>query len=48
MIELHWMLRDYLGVRRALGYKLERAGRLLPGFVAFLEESGATFITTQP
>jgi len=47
MIELHRMLHDYLGVRRVLGYKLERAGRLLPGFVAFLEESDATFITTQ-
>jgi integrase len=47
MIELHRMLHDYLAVRRVLGYKLERAGRLLPGFVSFLEESGATFITTR-
>ncbi|MBA3396164.1 MAG: tyrosine-type recombinase/integrase [Deltaproteobacteria bacterium] len=47
MIDLHRILRDYLGVRRALGYKLDRAGRLLPGFVTFLDESSAAFITTQ-
>lgn len=47
MIDLHRTLRDYLGVRRALGYKLERAGRLLPTFVTFLEGSGAGFITTE-
>lgn len=47
MTDLHLILKDYLAVRRALGYKLERAGRLLPGFVTFLDESGATFITTQ-
>lgn len=47
MSDLHLILDDYLGVRRGFGYKLERAGRLLPGFVTFLEESGATFITTQ-
>jgi integrase len=47
MIDLRHILRDYLDVRRALGYKLERAGRLLPSFVALLEKSGATFITVQ-
>ncbi len=47
MIDLRQTLNEYLGVRRALGHKLERAGRLLPGFVAFLERSGATFVSTQ-
>jgi integrase len=47
MRDLRQTLSDYLGVRRALGYKLERAGHLLPGFVAFLEKSGAAFISTQ-
>jgi integrase len=47
MIDLRQTLSEYLGVRRSLGYKLERAGRLLPGFVAFLEKRGATFISTQ-
>ncbi len=47
MTDLHQILEDYLGVRRALGYKLERAGRLLPRFVTYLEESGAAFISTK-
>jgi integrase/recombinase XerD len=37
---------EYLLIRRALGFKLQLHGRLLPGFVAFLEDAGATFITT--
>jgi integrase len=41
----HW-LGDYLQVRRALGYKLERAGRLLPEFVTFVDQARAPFITT--
>lgn len=47
MIGLRQALTDYLGIRRALGYKLERAGRLLPGFVAFLQAKGGTFISTE-
>jgi integrase/recombinase XerD len=31
-------LRDYLALRRGLGYKMHDAGRLLPRFVSFLEE----------
>lgn len=38
-------LQHYLQLRRALGYKLERAGRLLPRFVAFVHQAGAAFIT---
>jgi integrase/recombinase XerD len=39
--------REYLQLRRALGYKLERHGRDLPRFVAFLEQQGASVITTE-
>lgn len=39
-------LDDYLAIRRALGYKLVRTGLLLADFVAHLEASGATAITT--
>lgn len=37
---------EYLAIRRALGFKLERHGRLLPDFVAFLEHAGASFVST--
>jgi integrase/recombinase XerD len=40
-------VEDYLRVRRALGFKLERAGRILPQLVAFLEAAGATTMTSQ-
>lgn len=38
-------LEEYLQLRRALGVKLEREGRLLPQFVAFLETLGSPCIT---
>jgi integrase/recombinase XerD len=38
---------DYLRLRRALGYKLERAGQLLPKLAAHLEAAGATTVTAQ-
>jgi integrase/recombinase XerD len=38
---------EYLQVRRALGYKLERHDGLLAQFVAFLEARDATVITTR-
>lgn len=37
---------DYLRFRRALGYKLERAGRVLPQFVDYLSAADATTITS--
>lgn len=37
---------EYLATRRALGAKLEDAGRMLRNFLAFLEQSQATLITT--
>lgn len=45
MSNLRDALRDYLTVRRSLGFKLEREGHLLPRFVDFLEGSGSPFIT---
>jgi len=38
---------DYLRLRRALGYKLERHGRLLPQLVAYLEAAGKRTITRE-
>lgn len=38
---------DYLRLRRALGYKLARHGRLLPQLVAYLEAAGASTITSE-
>ena len=46
MNPLHRVLQEYLAVRRALGFKLERAGYLLPQFTAFLERQGTDTITT--
>jgi integrase/recombinase XerD len=36
---------EYLALRRALGFKLEGAGRLLPDFVAFADQRASTRIT---
>jgi integrase len=45
MSKLRHALNDYLALRRSLGYKLERAGRLLADFVGHLEAAGADTIT---
>lgn len=45
MSDLYQLLRDYLSLRRFLGFKLEKEGRLLPDFVAFLDKSGSPVIT---
>lgn len=45
MIELHTALKEYLTLRRQLGFKLRDEGRLLPKFVLFVEQEGASFIT---
>jgi integrase/recombinase XerD len=36
---------DYLDLRRALGFKLAKEGRLLPDFAAFAEAAGADTVT---
>lgn len=38
-------LADYLALRRSLGYKLERAGKLLAQFVGYLDALGAQTVT---
>ena len=47
MNKLHKAVCDYLSLRRAVGYRLEREGSWLPDFVSFLERSGSEFITTK-
>jgi len=47
MTALERRLEEYLAVRRALGYKLERAGKLLALFLAWLDQRGAEAITTE-
>jgi hypothetical protein len=46
MSTLSQAVQDYLEMRRALGYKLAEHGRVLPQFVAFLEQRDAPLITT--
>jgi integrase len=38
---------DYLRLRRGLGFKLERAGQVLPQLVAYLQAAGATTVTRE-
>lgn len=47
MSHFHDAVDDYLTVRRSLGYRLERHGRLLPDFADYLEQTGTTTITVQ-
>ena len=46
MTKLKKALEEYLAVRRALGFRLRLAGRLLDRFVEFAERKQASFITT--
>lgn len=46
MTTLRRALAAYLQTRRALGFQLKREGELLPQFVAYLDELGASFVTT--
>ena len=47
MSRLGRQVEQYIQLRRALGYKLEREGRLLPDFATFLEGTGVTHITSE-
>lgn len=47
MSPLQATLRDYLRVRRQLGFELKKDGRLLEGFVDFVEQAGEQRITTE-
>lgn len=44
MSQLSLALEDYLRLRRSLGYKLQRAGQLLAGFVTYSEAAGAEHV----
>jgi integrase len=47
MSHLRNALADYLTLRRALGYKMDKAERLLGQFVAFAEDRGETHVRTE-
>jgi integrase/recombinase XerD len=47
MTALHDAVADYLTIRRALGFKLVEHERLLNDFAVFLEQTGASTITTE-
>jgi len=47
MSALRAKLNDYLALRRSMGFKLERAGKLLAQFVAYYEAAGAKIVTIQ-
>jgi integrase len=46
MSQLSCHISDYLAMRRALGFKLDKEGRLLRDFAAFAESAGASTVTT--
>jgi len=45
MTSLRTAVKDYLELRRNLGFKLVKAGKDLSDFIAFLEQKNETFIT---
>ena len=47
MTTLRQALSDYLQVRRRLGFEMPQDGRLLEGFIDFLERAGSARITTE-
>ena len=47
MNTLREALREYLALRRGLGFKLDHTGLVLSRFVAFMEEHQALHITTR-
>lgn len=47
MSALFAALEDYLALRRSMGFKLERAGKLLAQFVGYCDEAGASTVTIE-
>jgi integrase/recombinase XerD len=45
MSELSVSLDEYLGLRRSLGYKLERAGQVLADFVTFVDAADTSYVS---
>jgi integrase len=46
-ISLQAHVDEYLRLRRSLGFKLERAGQILPQLVSYLEAAGASTVTRE-
>jgi integrase/recombinase XerD len=46
MSDLHAAAREYLAIRRALGFKLRGHDRLIDDFITFLTDGGKSTITT--
>jgi integrase/recombinase XerD len=44
---LHERAEEYLRLRRALGFRLEHAGYILPQFAGYLEQHGAVTVTAE-
>ncbi len=47
MTLLEQQAADYLRIRRALGFKLERAEKLLAQYLTYLDETGQDHVTVQ-
>ena len=47
MTTLRVAVQEYLSLRRGLGFQLRDAGRMLPEFVTFLEQRGASVIASR-
>ena len=47
MKTLRAAIQDYLTLRRGLGFKLKKHSRFLEEFVSFLEQAGASRITSR-
>ena len=47
MNTLREAVRDYLEMRRSLGFKLREAGKLLLALVIFMEQHRAAYIATR-
>lgn len=47
MTALEQALAEYLQLRRSLGHQLADAGRLLPGFVSYLDSRGCSTVTLE-
>ena len=47
MSSLHCKLEEYLAVRRAMGFKMERHEKLLGQYAGFLAANGETVVTTE-
>src|ERR1019366_2804014 len=46
MSQLSSHIEDFLAMRRALGFRLDKEGRLLQDFAAFADSAGASTVTT--